>query len=114
MAGEYTYYRDRNNVMWTVISAARSMFATVRDGQEPRYDPPAPDLGPVTKVDMPDSSTDKEIAERDRATFIKLRELIDTYAADHQQTVILRVPANAGGAGWVVVAALVLWALSEM
>ncbi len=111
---EYTTYKDANNVTWTVLNGAASMAATVLPDAMPRYDPEAPDVGPVPKPSMSASATDVEIRERDRRAFSNLRELIDKYAGNNRQRVILRVTAAAdgGGGGWLVLL-LILAVASE-
>jgi len=112
---EYQNYKDANGVTWTILSGANSFAATVLPDAEPRYDPEAPDVGPVAKPSLDASATDAQVLERDRRAFSNLRGLIDKYAGENRQRVILRVTAHpgGGGAGVALLLLLVLLAASE-
>jgi len=112
---EYQTYKDANGVTWTILNGTASMAATVLPEAVPRYDPEAPDIGPVKKPSLSDSATDEQVTERDRRAFSNLRSLIDKWAADNRQKVILRVTAHADGGGGALVLLLlvVLLAASE-
>lgn len=109
MAGEYQTYRDANGVEWTIITAAKTMSAAVKDDAEPRYDPSATDIGPTPLLNA-DSGNVAEQTEGRRRSFQNLREMIDRYASDNATHVILRVSAG-GGAGWIWVALAIALAM---
>lgn len=111
MAGEYQTYKDANGVEWTIITAAKTLSATVRDDAEPRYDPPAADAGPTPLLAV-DSSDAAEKAEGARRSFQNLREMIDKYAKENETHVILRVTAKRDAA-WVGLALVALILLSD-
>jgi hypothetical protein len=113
---EYQTYKDANGVTWTILTGANSFAATVLPNAQPRYDPEAPDVGPVVKPSLDASATDAEVLERDRRAFSNLRSQIDKYADGNRQHVILRVTARAdagGGGALALLLLVVLLAASE-
>lgn len=110
---EYTTYKDSNGVTWTILNGASSLAATVLPDATPRYDPEAPDIGPVPKPSLDASATDDEVRERDRRAFSNLRDWIDAWAGDNRQRVILRVTAHPDSGGAVVLLLILLLAASE-
>lgn len=96
---EYTTYKDSNGVTWTILNGSASLAATVLPDAAPRYDPEAPDIGPLPKPSLDASATDAEVSERDRRAFSNLRDLVENYAGDNRQRVILKVTAHADAGG---------------
>lgn len=113
MAGEYQTYKDANGVEWTIITASKTLSATVKDDAQPRYDPPASDVGPTPLLAVA-SGDAAEKAEGARRSFQNLRETIDKYAKDNETHVILRVSgAGGGGVPWWVWLGLLGLAMSD-
>lgn len=123
----YDKYKDSNGVTWTItpsdnlvatggLSLTRlaeyqwKMLAYVADEAEVGYEPKAPDLVATMPAFLPGTTA---TAEQTRNVFVDLTTKIEQWARDHRQHVTLRVTASPNGAGWLIVAALVIYAMSQ-
>lgn len=114
---EYGAYTDGNGVKWTIITTGSQLFATMPAEANPRYVPDPPDLGPVTMLSAAkDGDTEAERTEAARKSFLNLREVIDTWAADvdHKKQVALVVtPDKTPSYKWVIALLLIIAAASD-
>lgn len=105
----YDHIRDSNGVTWTVIAADNgfTLMATVLDGADPKYDPPAEDQqaqmaqGGVQVGGVDVVHTDPPTGEQTRTLFTELVQAVEKYAKEHRGAVLLKVTASAGTPWWL-------------
>lgn len=93
-------FKDRNGASWLILTGGTAVFATPDPASAIRYDPMPEDLGPVTAKggDAPGA------LEIDA-----LKTLINAWAGQHAQQVVLQVtPARGSGVGWFLLLAVLL------
>ena len=96
-------FKDRNGASWVILTGGTAVFATPDMESTIHYDPLPEDLGPVTAKGG-DAPGARELDE--------LRQLINAWAGQHAQQVVLQVtPAKGSGLGWLLL--LVLLAVSS-